>query len=110
MRRPRIFLYRWAKKPKEHDRYEYLRDVIPFSRAGIHDHFEVVKSPEAADVCYMGQVGDRHVRTMRWRRFRYLKRYPQKHVLDVEGDWPGWEGSELPEKRRIFREPDRAHE
>jgi hypothetical protein len=69
---------------------EYV-NTTPFSKDGIAKHCTVVEDPNDADFFYMGQVSDGNIYNPKHpileESFPYLKDAPNKHILDLEGDW-----------------------
>lgn len=87
----KVYVYPEASLPKWPDGSEYQNsDCQPFSPVGIAKYVEQV-SPEEADYFYMGSFY--YVESMKgkydWNleRFPYLDKCPERHLVDLEGDW-----------------------
>lgn len=61
------------------------------SKEGISTHFELTREPEEADYFYMGQFDDsvsREAPTFK-DKFPFFDAFKERHICDIEGDWPG---------------------
>ena len=83
-----IFIYPSAPRAI-HDCIEGFFGTTPFGGDDITNHFRVVDNPKAADLFWMGQYNDKVKE--RWllhpNRFAHFWDYPDKHVIELEGDW-----------------------
>ena len=94
-----LFIYPYAPAPVQ-DSIEGFRGTTPFGGDGIARHFSVVSDPEKADLFWMGQYADGKVWLLHPNRFPHFERWPERHVVDLEGDWrdspfPEWLRSAL---------------
>lgn len=64
--------------------------TLPFSARGIEQWCDLV-GPDQAEVFYCGQFTDRKPELIELKRFEYLEGREKRHVLDIDGDWPGME-------------------
>tara|TARA_R110002020_G_C16318711_1_gene774596 strand:+ start:6547 stop:7491 length:945 start_codon:yes stop_codon:yes gene_type:complete len=71
--------------PQVHDSDVNYYNVIPFSEKGLQDHCELVSNPEDADYYYMGQWSHDY-KLFNIDNFKYFSLYPEKHIIDLEGD------------------------
>ena len=83
----KLFIYPEAKK-HVHDQHPIYYNTVPFSVEGIKKHCIVTTNPNEADLFYMGQFSDGSTDNELNRDWKYLKQYTDKHVCDIEGDWP----------------------
>ncbi len=58
------------------------------SAKGIKEHFTLTRDPAEADYFYMGQLDDDAPRDITDQNFAHFKKWPHKHIIDIEGDWP----------------------
>src|SRR5688572_23291235 len=94
----KLYLYPDAPTSlKYYEQYGYP-DCVPFSywslARGIKD-LTPTQSPEDADLFYCGFFHDSDRGLITPERFPWLQEYPEKHILDKEGDWgncelPDW--------------------
>jgi hypothetical protein len=86
---PRVKLYIYSNaKPHSHDLDPPFVNTVPLSQKGIQDHCDVV-CPDEADYFYMGQFSDASKNEeMCAKNFMYWEKYPDRHIADIEGDWP----------------------
>lgn len=90
----KLFVYHQAEKPI-HDTIEGFYGTTPFGGDGIKNHFSITDDPKQADLFWMGQYKDTESWKLHPNRFNYLLNYPEKHAVDLEGDWrdlnfPDW--------------------
>jgi hypothetical protein len=83
----KLFLYPNLRTHTQDTIPEYY-DTTPFSEAGIKRHCEVVDSPDKADFLYMSQIVDLPEFLTIPPRFTHVLEFPEKHICDIEGDWP----------------------
>ncbi len=87
-RRIKMFLYPQAL---EHDGMcPEFSNVLPFSAKGREDWCDLV-GPKDAEIFYCGQLTDRNPSLIDPKRFEYLDGNEKRHVMDIDGDWPGME-------------------
>ncbi|MAK50947.1 hypothetical protein [Marinobacter sp.] len=70
--------------PHVHDSSEWYKDVIPFSDKGLSE-MDLTDSPEDADFFYMGQWSHDN-QLFNINNFEHFNKYPEKHIVDLEGD------------------------
>ncbi len=81
-----MFLYPQAI---EHDGMcPEFSNVLPFSAKGREDWCELV-GPNDAEIFYCGQCTDRNPSIIDPNRFEHLVGNEKRHVMDIDGDWPG---------------------
>lgn len=81
-----LFIYPQVEKPV-HDTIEGFYGTTPFGGDGIKDHFTITDDPKKADLFWMGQHKDIEEWKLHPNRFPHLQKYPDKHVVELEGDW-----------------------
>jgi len=82
----KIKVYKYpAAKPHVHDSIPDYNNCIPFSEKGISDYCSLV-SPQEADYFYMGQYSFDMDTDLNLDNFPYFKDFPEKHIIDLEGD------------------------
>ena len=81
-----LFVYPHAPVPVQ-DSIESFRGTTPFGGDGIARHFSIVSDPEKADLFWMGQYADNKVWLLHPNRFPHFERWPERHIVDLEGDW-----------------------
>ena len=81
-----LFIYPHAPVPVQ-DSIEGFRDTTPFSADGIARHFNVTDDPAKADLFWMGQYAEQRLWLLHPNRFPHFERWPERHVVDLEGDW-----------------------
>ena len=81
-----LFIYPHAPAPAQ-DSIEGFHSTTPFGGDGVARHFSVVDDPVKADLFWMGQYADSRLWMLHLNRFRHFERWPEKHVVDLEGDW-----------------------
>ncbi len=89
-----LFIYPHAPALVQ-DSIDGFRDTTPFSADGIARHFSVTDNPEKADLFWMGQHTEQKLWLLHPNRFPYFELWPEKHIVDLEGDWrdaafPDW--------------------
>mgnify|MGYP003136652131 CR=1 FL=1 len=84
MKKYKIFIYDDAK-PHAHDQDPVYENTVPLSNIGIKKHFDVTTCPDNADIFYMGQFSEGQI--PKFNQYKFLQKYPNKHVCDIEGDW-----------------------
>lgn len=72
-----------------HDKMPAYRDCVPLSEDGIKRHFKLTTAAEA-DYFYMGQFSDGYnLGALCQSQFPHFGDKPEKHIMDIEGDWLG---------------------
>lgn len=89
-KRLRLHIYPDAS-PHKCDTVEYpeYRNTVPLGPMGLFNYVDLV-GPDQAEFFYMGQF--HYEETMRsggfhLERFPHLSRCPERHIVDIEGDW-----------------------
>lgn len=70
--------------PHLHDTVEEYKNIVPFSLGIINNYCKITNDPLNCDYFYIGQWHDQI--TPDFRQFPYLDKYPEKHIIDIEGD------------------------
>ena len=85
-----LYLYKHARFHSQDTLFPEYSDTTPFSIQGIKRHCRLVDTPNA-DYFYIGQIcetyDDKYSPILE-NSFNYLNEYHDKHILDLEGDWP----------------------
>jgi hypothetical protein len=84
----RIKLYVYPNAPKHDGLCEEFSNVLPFSQKGIEKWCDIVE-PHEAQLFYCGQLTDRAPDALQPEHFAYLAGNEKRHIIDVDGDWPG---------------------
>jgi hypothetical protein len=84
-----LYLYDNAR-PHIHDSIPAYVNCVPLSKQGIAKHFTLTQNPDEADYFYQGQLDDSVAHDAHYFRdkFSFFERYKEKHICDIEGDWP----------------------
>lgn len=85
----RVFIYDHAP-PHLHDAEKAYFDCTPFSKAGIERWCEIVE-PQDAQFFLCGQYHDKDAWLLHPNRFDYFAENSERHIFDIEGDWPQME-------------------
>lgn len=87
----KLKLYLYPQAPGHlHDTFPEYVNSVPFSKIGIEKHCELV-SPEEAEWFYMGQIHQNDSWMLHPNRWEYFAAKPDRHIVDIEGDWPNLE-------------------
>ena len=84
MSKVNLYIYPQARDHVQ-DSMRYYKHKVPFGKAGIEKHCNITTDIDKADLFYMGQMNadDANVPL----NFEYLEKWPEKHVVDLEGDF-----------------------
>ena len=83
---PKLYIYPNARIQSQDKINEYF-NTTPMSIEGVNRHFNVVTNPEEADFLHMGMISCGTAQEFSEKNFPYLATYPDKHIVDLEGDW-----------------------
>jgi len=59
----------------------------PLTREGLKKHFHIVDKLEYADYYFLGQIRDYNVNYDETKLLDWAKNWPEKSIIDIEGDW-----------------------
>lgn len=82
----KIYVYNNARIGS-HDLIPDFYDTTPMSIEGRKRHFTETLNVEEADIIFMGQISCGTMHEFKKQDFLYLDQFPNKHVVELEGDW-----------------------
>jgi len=85
MNKLKLYIYPNAC-PHSHDLDPEYYNTTPLGEQGIKDHC-ITTSPDDCDYFYMGQVSCGTVKDVHKDQFDYIDKFPEKHIVTIEGDW-----------------------
>ena len=90
----KLYIYPHARIQSQ-DKINEFFNTTPMSIEGVNKHFKIVSDPKEADFLHMGMISCGTVNEFTKESFTYLESYPNKHIVDLEGDWvnnvaPDW--------------------
>lgn len=84
--KPKLYVYPHARIQSQ-DRLGDYFDTTPMSIEGVAKHFKTVTNPDEADFFHMGMISCGTAHEFTKESFTYLDAHPDKHIVDLEGDW-----------------------
>jgi hypothetical protein len=82
----KIYVYPHAPEHSHDTVFPIFKNTVPLSISNLkeHHHIEIVDNPYGADFYYMGQWTRN--KPLLTKECKYLKDYPHRHIIDIEGE------------------------